>query len=682
MLTQNTEKTAIELTSPTAPGTNSGDVYHNWNTTQTTAQTIAWDFGSPLQFPILKASDSDALLPGQGVGLRSIQSSTADAKLSPTFSDAITFYTITPPSASSIDLTLTAYNRFATIRLVREGEATDYFAGRGSRGSASVPIAANSVLIITVSEPNLDPISYRVVLTTMPPCTLSIPDDDRDGVGQAMDIDKDGDGLIEVCDLEGLDAMRHVLDGSSYQVDATATTSTVGCPSSGCRGYELTRSLDFMDDDSYREATNRVTWTTGNGWEPVGDSLNVPFRATFDGNGHTISNLMINRTGRTHTGLFGYVRFEQSKIANLGLLDVNITGGDRVGGLVGSIFGAAVRNSYVTGSVEGGNSVGGLVGFTSRGSITNSYAATGSVTGSTRIGGLVGESLSSTIRSSYATGSVRVTVSSGGGLVGSNIPLDSNRPSFIRDSYAALSSVTGGTQRGGLVGDNDSMINNSYWLSGSTSSAGEGVAADTAKSSEQLTSGAGEIYSGWSPDAWDFGTSNQFPALKYTKDTNADYLTCSDTSPQTGTDQPRCGTLLPHQGMNIGDSSLREGLRELSILGVTATFTPSFGISTNNYVVTILLPDGITERGISLRLRAYNPDAEIQIFREGDSATDYFEGRMSGQRSSRIAVSEGTTLTIRVSEPDTDYTLTFDVDVGELPGIRVRAKVFLEGSLQ
>ena len=148
----NTEKTAIELTSPTAPGTNSGDIYHNWNSDD---DNDDWDFGSPLQFPILKASDSDALLPGQGVGLRSIQSSTADTKLSPTFRDAITFYTITPPSANSIDLTLTAYNRFATIRLVREGEATDYFAGKGSRGSASVPIATNSVLIITVSEPNL-----------------------------------------------------------------------------------------------------------------------------------------------------------------------------------------------------------------------------------------------------------------------------------------------------------------------------------------------------------------------------------------------------------------------------------------------------------------------------------------------------------------------------------------------
>ena len=75
-------------------------------------------------------------------------------------------------------------------------------------------------------------------------------------------------------------------------------------------------------------------------------------------------------------------------------------------------------------------------------------------------------------------------------------------------------------------------------------------------------------------------------------------------------------------------------------------------------MVTINLPAGTTEYDITLRLRAYNPDAEIQIFKAGDS-TNYFEGKMSGQSSSRITVGAGTRLTIRVSEPNTDYTLTF-----------------------
>ena len=253
-----------------------------------------------------------------------------------------------------------------------------------------------------------------------------------------------------------------------------------------------------------------------------------------------------------------------------------------------------------------------------------------------------------------------------GGLVGNNT-------GSVANSYVTAGSVSGsGSSVGALVGNNGRSINHSYWQEGSASRGGtRGVAADTRKDhAEMLTSPTrvAGIYSAWSASAWDFGNSNQYPALKYAKDTDTDYQTCSDTPPQTGIDQPQCRTLLPYQGMDIGDSGLRESLRELRISRVTANFAPSFGVSTNNYVVTIDLPTGTTEYGIVLRLRAYNSDAEIQVFKAGDS-TDYFENRRSGQSSSRIIVGEGTKLTIRVSEPNTDYTLTFRVRVGPLPGI-------------
>ena len=668
----NTEKTAIELTSPTAPGTNSGDIYHNWSTND-------WDFGTSDQFPILKASDSDALLPGQGIGLRNLQSSTAGAELRPTFSDAITLYTITPPSTNRIDLTLTAYHPSATITLVREGELTNYRVVFAGSGSASVPIATNSVLIIMVSEPNLSPIFYQVLLTTMPPCTFSIPDDDGDGVGRAMDIDKDGDGLIEICDLEGLNEVRHQLDGTGYTTSTGVMKITTGCPSAGCSGYELTRSLDFMDNDSYRILSNKPTWTTGNGWEPIGDS-NRFFNAIFDGNGHTISNLIISRRGTTHIGLFGRTG-TSAEIANLGLLDLNTTGQTSVGGLVGGNEGR-ITNSYATGTVSGTGDrfIGGLVGGSS-GMITNSYA-TGSVVGTastSAIGGLVGFH-SGTITNSYVMArSVSGSGFSIGGLAGNNTGI-------VANSYVTARSVSGsGSSVGGLIGNNTGRINNSYWQ-GSASRGGTNVAADTRKTIQELTSPIDpgtmptDVYYDWNTDDWDFGNSNQYPALKYAKDTDTNYQACSDTLPQTGSDQPQCKTLLPYQGINIGDSSLRESLRELKISRVITSFEPSFGVSTNNYVVTIFLPAGITEYDIVLRLRAYNSDAEIQIFKAGDS-TDYFENKRSGQSSSRITVGEGTKLTIRVSKPNTDYTLTFAVDVGELP-IRVRTKVFLEGPLQ
>ena len=41
---------------------------------------------------------------------------------------------------------------------------------------------------------------------------------DNDGAGGIIDIDKDGDGLIEICDLEGLNEMHHQLDRSSNEI--------------------------------------------------------------------------------------------------------------------------------------------------------------------------------------------------------------------------------------------------------------------------------------------------------------------------------------------------------------------------------------------------------------------------------------------------------------------------------
>ena len=71
------------------------------------------------------------------------------------------------------------------------------------------------------------------ILTNLPLCTLNIPTDDGDDIKHAMDIDKDDDGLIEICDLEGLDEMRYQLDGMGYKTtnSETVTAMTAGCPS-------------------------------------------------------------------------------------------------------------------------------------------------------------------------------------------------------------------------------------------------------------------------------------------------------------------------------------------------------------------------------------------------------------------------------------------------------------------
>ena len=208
---------------------------------------------------------------------------------------------------------------------------------------------------------------------------------------------------------------------------------------------------------------------TSAGWQPIGNiGDNYSFRGKFNGNGHKVSGLWLNRPSTNYVGLFGYTTAE---ISNIGVeIDDSkggVVGNSNVGGLVGS--GGTVSNSYATGSVTGtgsNSSVGGLVGGNS-GTVSNSYA-TGSVTGTgnnSYVGGLVGENSGyyGTVSNSYATGSVTGTgnYSSVGGLVGENSRYGTPT---ISNSYAT-GSVTGtgsNSYVGGLVGSNYGTVSNSY----------------------------------------------------------------------------------------------------------------------------------------------------------------------------------------------------------------------------
>ena len=109
-------------------------------------------------------------------------------------------------------------------------------------------------------------------------------------------------------------------------------------------GYELRNNLDFKNSSTNTgdfsiwaegsTASNPVT----DGWEPIGDNSTTSndsrFTAIFEGNGHTISNLFINRSSTDYVGLFGYVKENTAELRNIGLLEVKVKGDDYVGGLV------------------------------------------------------------------------------------------------------------------------------------------------------------------------------------------------------------------------------------------------------------------------------------------------------------------------------------------------------------
>ncbi|MFA5745820.1 MAG: chitobiase/beta-hexosaminidase C-terminal domain-containing protein [archaeon] len=201
-------------------------------------------------------------------------------------------------------------------------------------------------------------------------------------------------------------------------------------------------------------------YNSGLGWEPIGVD-NHPFTGSFDGNGHTISNLYINRPIANYVGLFGYID-DGAIISNVKLENVNIIGNDSVGSLIGRNNNGIISSSYSTGEVNGKNYVGGLIGNLIEGSISLSNF-NGNVFGDLEVGGLVGINYG-TISKSNSIGNVsgnqiNAQYFSGedmGGLVGVNVGLISN-------SYSKTE-VIGSTYVGGLVGFNHcaATIDSSY----------------------------------------------------------------------------------------------------------------------------------------------------------------------------------------------------------------------------
>ncbi|MFA7083279.1 MAG: GLUG motif-containing protein, partial [Arcobacteraceae bacterium] len=209
-----------------------------------------------------------------------------------------------------------------------------------------------------------------------------------------------------------------------------------------------------------------LTLSGTNNWTAISN-----FYGKFDGLGHTISNLHIDKADTNFQGLFG--KIENATIQNIGLVNATVSGDSLVGTLVGKSTNSIISNTYaIGGSVTGKNyNVGGLVGQnyadSATASISNSYS-TNSVTGNNSVGGLVGfntaksmmESATASITNSYATGSVTGVVYNGnnpsdiGGLVGFNTAesmMDSATAS-ITNSYASNSVTSTGSYVGGLVG--------------------------------------------------------------------------------------------------------------------------------------------------------------------------------------------------------------------------------------
>jgi hypothetical protein len=218
-----------------------------------------------------------------------------------------------------------------------------------------------------------------------------------------------------------------------------------------------------------------ATANQGKGWQPIG-TRNHPFNGVFDGQGSDIRNLCINRPDEKYIGLFSFLR-GGCTIKNVGLVNVDITGNDYVGSLVGTNCGI-ISNCRSAGNATGNDYVGGLVariGSTgychARGTVRNSYS-TVNVSGDYRVNGLV----------AYNSGDVGTSYSSG--------------------------KVTGNEDVGGLVGYNDinGRVNDSFWdTQTSTQNRWTGGRGRTTVEMQDIDTFSG---AGWNITAVAFGSTN------------------------------------------------------------------------------------------------------------------------------------------------------------------------------
>ena len=332
------------------------------------------------------------------------------------------------------------------------------------------------------------------------------------------DYDTDEDNLIEISNLAQLNAIRWNLNGrgdSAHAVYSTAfpnrsvsNTKRMGCPAGYCLGYELVADLDFDsdgDDDVDADDHGGAYWNNGEGWVPFGQVFTQTYATTFQGNGHTIDHLLINRPAVAYQGLFRIIA-SNGRVESLGLTNANVTGGGQTGILAGGNTGKIVA-SYTTGAAVGTNSVGGITGINqgTGAEILSSYS-TASVRGVSQVGGLVGRFGSGAITHAYATGAVARAsgaLTTFGGLIG-----HASTTTGITASY--YDTTTSGCVSGSTTGCTGSA-------------GGSAVVGKTTSELKSPTDYTG-IYSTWSANLdgvagndapWDFGTTTDYPALVY-----------------------------------------------------------------------------------------------------------------------------------------------------------------------
>src|SRR5574344_1862449 len=175
----------------------------------------------------------------------------------------------------------------------------------------------------------------------------------------------------------------------------------------------ITIAQDGKCTDSSGAAASPCEWTA------VG-TMSARFTGEFDGNGHTVRGVYIDKPGSDYQGLFGVIG-SGGEVKDLTVKESFICGRSSTGGISGGSMGTISGCSF-SGGVKGSGSsvvIGGICGRNYSGPVK--YCSfTGSVSGSSSAGGVCGYNLGGTITNCTVSGAVTSTGDVAGGVCGEN----------------------------------------------------------------------------------------------------------------------------------------------------------------------------------------------------------------------------------------------------------------------
>lgn len=214
---------------------------------------------------------------------------------------------------------------------------------------------------------------------------------------------------------------------------------------------------DLVDPDNTPNSADEYY----TGFVPIGSDAAI-FKGAFDGRGHSISGLHINRPTVDHIGLFGNIcDYDAGNpagapcndgsvvIKDTLVLDAHIVGKQGTGALVGYGAGSTISGCRSTGTVYGSRDVGGLVGDGEQATMTDISSSVDVTASDEPVGGLIGGGDSMYLSACFATGSVSGP-GCAGGLVGW-MGAASRRP-VLRHCFATGAVTGSGSGHAGLVG--------------------------------------------------------------------------------------------------------------------------------------------------------------------------------------------------------------------------------------